>query len=67
MVQSLTVSITSDTSVHVSWRKPAETRVDIIGYEVELRRYAVDDQVISQMRFPLSADASGLPITSLSE
>ena len=66
-VQRLVVSMTSDTSVNVSWSEPTGTMVDITGYEVELRRYEANDEVSSQLRTPLSADARGLPITSLSE
>lgn len=67
VVQNLVVSITSDTSVHVSWSEPTDTGIDITGYEVELRRYAGDDEVVFQMRFLLYTDAKGLPITSLCE
>ena len=64
MVQNLAVSIISDTSARVSWSMPAVSGVDINGYEVDVRRY---DQVVSQEKVGLSADARVLSITSLSE
>ena len=66
-VQNLVVNTTSDASVDVSWSEPMETKEDITGYEVEIKRYEANDEVVFQMRFSLSADARGLPITSLSE
>ena len=66
MVQNLDLKIVSDTSVYISWSEPTG-RVDIIGYEVELRRYEADDQFVLQRRLLLSSNTRGQSITSLSE
>ena len=69
-VRDLRVSVSSASSVVVSWREPAETGGTIAKYEVELRKYVLtimgEDEAVPQQKYSLEAQERSLSIISLS-
>ena len=70
-VRDLRVSISSASSVVVSWREPAESGATIAKYEVELRKYVLtdtgEDETVPQQTYPLEAKERSLSIIFLGQ
>ena len=70
-VRDLRVSVSSASSVVVSWREPAETGATIAKYEVDLRKYVLtimgEDEAVPQQKYSIEAQERSLSIISLSQ
>ena len=70
-MRDLRVSVSSASSVVVSWREPAETGATIAKYEVELRKYVLtdpgEDETVPLQIYLLEAQERSLSFVSLGQ